>query len=819
MTNGEQPLLESWKEISAYLKRSLRTCRRWEAELGLPVHRLDGTPRARVFAYPAELDRWLSEKLHHIEAEEKKPGLPAVLRRKKLLLVACALVAAALALGAAAVFIPPLIKPGPEPALARNPVLAIFPFENPSGDKVLESWRLALPDLLMIDLCQSRYLDVVPVRRMHARLRGMKLAGAPRLSAGDLAAFAKRFEPDFTATGRMERAGDEFAVEIGIRSEKAAAEPPLVLRMTARSEQALLDKADAFSREIKRAVGLTRQQIAADIDLPLRRVATPSAEAMKLYSQAEWSGEWGILPDMGPALEKALAIDPEFGLARKLMYEAYDSSRAEDLVRSYEKALSLADRMPEREYLLLQARFYHFCRRQDGIAKMTGAGIPAERIERLKPKTRGEVLPVLERLAALYPGFQGSQSDFSNLVDIYMEGEDWDKAIAALEVVAPLTSKRVPGNTQTLIRCYLAKGHFDKAEAALASIEKTASPRALASSRREIALKRRQFERVLENIEKSFGEAGPRGRSYSYHTSRGYALWLADDLAGAEKAYRTVIPEAGPEVEAQRALDLAVLSLSQGKIRQALDEAGKGLELSEKDPGLSARGTARQFHFLEAYLYRLSGRLREALAHADEACRDCQNPNVPPGLAVELLHLRALVTLESGQEDEFGRRLEEIRTYCAREACPKLLRAYHHLRGLQELKRNRGYKALSELQTAIDLSLPPTSQSDPSSALFALGEVNESLGKGTFAINCYEEIAGLAERGSFAGDVYALSFYRAAKYYDDRWTKVFFGQDVQVRTRAVERYRKFLGLFGGSDPLFAAQVEDARRRLAALESE
>ena len=78
MTNGEQPLLESWKEISAYLKWSLRTCRRWEAELGLPVHRLDGTPRARVFAYPAELDRWLSEKLHHIEAEERKPGLPAV---------------------------------------------------------------------------------------------------------------------------------------------------------------------------------------------------------------------------------------------------------------------------------------------------------------------------------------------------------------------------------------------------------------------------------------------------------------------------------------------------------------------------------------------------------------------------------------------------------------------------------------------------------------------------------------------------------------------------------------------------------------------
>ena len=48
----------------------------------------------------------------------------------------------------------------------------------------------------MIDLYQSRYLDVVPVRRMHARLKDMKLAEAPRLSAEDLAVFAKRFEQD-----------------------------------------------------------------------------------------------------------------------------------------------------------------------------------------------------------------------------------------------------------------------------------------------------------------------------------------------------------------------------------------------------------------------------------------------------------------------------------------------------------------------------------------------------------------------------------------------------------------------------------------------
>jgi len=60
MENGN--ILESWKAISAYLKRNMRTCQMWERDLGLPIHRLDDSPKARVFAYTRELDRWLEEK-------------------------------------------------------------------------------------------------------------------------------------------------------------------------------------------------------------------------------------------------------------------------------------------------------------------------------------------------------------------------------------------------------------------------------------------------------------------------------------------------------------------------------------------------------------------------------------------------------------------------------------------------------------------------------------------------------------------------------------------------------------------------------------
>ena len=52
--------LDSWKEIAAFFGRDERTVRRWEKESALPVHRVPGTIKGRVFAYETELGQWLS---------------------------------------------------------------------------------------------------------------------------------------------------------------------------------------------------------------------------------------------------------------------------------------------------------------------------------------------------------------------------------------------------------------------------------------------------------------------------------------------------------------------------------------------------------------------------------------------------------------------------------------------------------------------------------------------------------------------------------------------------------------------------------------
>ena len=62
--------LIGWKEISSYIKRSVRTVQRWEARLGLPVYRPALKDRSAVIAFSDELDRWISRASPDIGAED-----------------------------------------------------------------------------------------------------------------------------------------------------------------------------------------------------------------------------------------------------------------------------------------------------------------------------------------------------------------------------------------------------------------------------------------------------------------------------------------------------------------------------------------------------------------------------------------------------------------------------------------------------------------------------------------------------------------------------------------------------------------------------
>jgi hypothetical protein len=58
-TDPGRERLDSWKAIADYLQRDVRTVRRWEKTLALPIRRVPGSRGHSVFAYVAEIETWL----------------------------------------------------------------------------------------------------------------------------------------------------------------------------------------------------------------------------------------------------------------------------------------------------------------------------------------------------------------------------------------------------------------------------------------------------------------------------------------------------------------------------------------------------------------------------------------------------------------------------------------------------------------------------------------------------------------------------------------------------------------------------------------
>ncbi len=128
--------LHSWKEIAAYLNRDPRTVQLWEKSEGLPVHRINHNSRASVYAYAAEIDRWLLARSDQKPQPQNAADKAAVaagnarLFPPKIAHIAALLVVAVAITGLAVAGLHAVRKPAPQQHASSVPLLAVLPFED-----------------------------------------------------------------------------------------------------------------------------------------------------------------------------------------------------------------------------------------------------------------------------------------------------------------------------------------------------------------------------------------------------------------------------------------------------------------------------------------------------------------------------------------------------------------------------------------------------------------------------------------------------------------------------------------------------------------
>jgi len=77
-------LLTSWKEIAKHFGKGVRTVQRWEAKLGLPIHRPDTGAHNIVFAFPEELNLWVTRFAPKLAEDGESQHSALLLRLREL---------------------------------------------------------------------------------------------------------------------------------------------------------------------------------------------------------------------------------------------------------------------------------------------------------------------------------------------------------------------------------------------------------------------------------------------------------------------------------------------------------------------------------------------------------------------------------------------------------------------------------------------------------------------------------------------------------------------------------------------------------------
>lgn len=77
-------VLHSWKDISSYAGRGVRTIQRYEVQLGFPIHRPAGSPRSAVLAFTDEVDAWMDRSPMRIPQTTNATRIDAIYIKAKL---------------------------------------------------------------------------------------------------------------------------------------------------------------------------------------------------------------------------------------------------------------------------------------------------------------------------------------------------------------------------------------------------------------------------------------------------------------------------------------------------------------------------------------------------------------------------------------------------------------------------------------------------------------------------------------------------------------------------------------------------------------
>jgi len=641
-------------------------------------------------------------------------------------------------------------------AMATENRLVIMYFDNLAGQEDTPRLGEIATNLLIADLSESTYLEVVSGQRLYDILKLMGREGQRELDRDVAQQVAESAKADLMIRGSILQTDPYFVltaqlVKVSTGSVIASQ------RVTGNEGEDVFLMIDRLATEIKKDLALPAAA-GNEPDRPVADVTTHSPEAYRSYLSGVECMQKVYLPEAREYFAKAVELDSSFAMAYYYLTELGD----QDLIVEAERFIDQAT---------LRDGYYIRSRR----AAYRG--------------DKAEAIDELQKLVERYP----DEKEAHFLLGLFFESKgDYDLALEHLQnalKIDPLY--RVAVNQ--LAYFWDRIGEYEQAIVTIDSYISLApdEPNPY-DSRGDIYAKNGKIDLAIESYRKAL-EIEPRFRSSICNL--GHLSCMKGEYTRAESLYTIIATDADASVRTTGRLFLQYITVRQGKFAQALNDLDKSIAADHADGQVTA--DVGHKHFVRSEIYSEQGDFDRAKTEL-EMHMDIYR-TVHPGNPAYERHLLVQLLAESGDLTEAEKVARSLKDDL--EAGGYELDDYWYAAGCIELVRGNARKAAEYFEKTTDPVSDFREQFMLARAYLEAAQLPEAVAEFEQLLAGFTSQSAIRNIWNVKAHYYLALAYEKSNWYD----------------KAIKQYETFLDIWRDADPGIP-EIEDAKVRLAGLKS-
>ena len=643
--------------------------------------------------------------------------------------------------------------------LAEENTLAVMHFENLKDREDRGKIGEMVSELLITDLSESQYMRVVSSQRLFDLLKMMGREGLKVIDRTVAFEVAKKAQAKYILLGSILATEPDLIitsqlVDVGTGNVVASQ------RISGPNGTNIFALVDSLSLEIKK-----------DLELPalagkeegksVADISTHSPEALRLYLEGNELFKKVYMKEAAEKFEQAVKIDTAFASAYLKLAICY--SNLNDLVKSrsfVEKAVKLRDRVSRKERFLIEA-FDQLYRTDFRGARRT-----------------------LQEMTRLYPD---EKIAYENLATLNYIMSDYEEVIVNYQKVIELDSLDKLAHNM-LAYTYDELGRYDQAIRAIDRYIELAPDEANPyDTRGDLYARHSEVDKAIESYSRAL-EIKP---DFTASIQKLGLMYLYKrEYKKAEQYFQRYGSAGTAAAESGSRVSLALIPLSQGKYKQALDILEKGIAADEL-AGLKLHQHDK--HMRMAIIYAEKKSFEKALEHGERLI-DLMKQAYPEDVFLSKIFYGMFLAL-AGETDSAQCIYAEVEKVI-QEKTKEQKASWYFLGFLINYHKGDFSRALEVAKFAED---DFRIRFWRAKAYLGMGMIGEAV----------QELENLSrgdvlERVGYPIFSFRIPYLLGVAYEKSGW-----------KSRAIQQYEEFLDIMKDADPGIA-EVEDARRRLKEL---